>query len=73
MHAVSSADAPNVNTISFPTSDAGKFTQVIADFDFRITPGNAVPGTGTPLIGRADGFSFALLNTDNFNAGSVPP
>ena len=47
------AVVPNVNTITFQTSDAGAFSQVIADFDFRIKPGN----------GRADGLAFALLNT----------
>ena len=54
---------PNVNTITFQTSDAGAFSQVIADFDFRITPGN----------GRADGFAFGLLNTATFDTPNVEP
>ena len=38
--------------------------QVVADFDFRITPGT----------GRADGLGFALLNTANYgNGGAQAP
>ncbi len=60
---VDDAAPPNVNTITFQTSDAGAFNQVIADFDFRITPG----------IGRADGFAFALLNTATYTTPNVEP
>ncbi len=55
--------APNVNTITFPVSDAGTFNQVVADFDFRITPG----------VGRADGFVYALLNTATYFTPNVEP
>jgi|GEM_PF-3186985 len=41
------------NSIAFNRSNLGPSDQVVADFDFRITPG----------IGRADGFGFALLKT----------
>ena len=44
---------PSHTSISFDRCDIGAFDLVVADFDFRITPG----------FGRADGFGFALLNT----------
>ncbi|MBI3874634.1 MAG: DUF1929 domain-containing protein [Verrucomicrobia bacterium] len=47
------------NSVDFKLSDAGAYNQVVADFDFRITPG---PN------GASDGFGFALLNTANFGA-----
>ena len=47
------------NAVDFSLSDAGAFNQIIADFDFRITPG---------VGGAADGFGFALLNTANYGA-----
>jgi galactose oxidase-like protein/Calx-beta domain-containing protein/Kelch motif protein len=54
-------DPSNMNTVVF--SDVMPATNVVvADFDFRITPGNAVI---SPNRGRADGFSFTLLNTTN--------
>lgn len=53
---------PNFNTLTFDRSDPGAFSQIVADFDFRLDPGN----------GRADGFGFALLNTSVFgNSGGV--
>jgi hypothetical protein len=52
---------PIHNVISFDQTDAPAEI-VIADFDFRITPRN----------GRADGFGFALLNTDLYGpSGAV--
>jgi hypothetical protein len=52
------------NSIAFQRSNAGLFDQVVADFDFRITPGN----------GRADGLGFALLNTADYGiTGTVAP
>jgi hypothetical protein len=50
--------AGNDNSISFVTSDPGTFDQVTADWDFRVTP-DLGGGNGT-------GFSFALLNTNNY-------
>src|SRR5204862_1864380 len=52
------------NSITFDHAVAGKFEQVVADFDFRITPGT----------GRADGLGFALLKTPPYDRpGPVPP
>lgn len=57
------------NSISFVTSDPGTYTQAVANFDFRITPG--LGGT------RGNGLGFALLNTGNYGlsgaASSVLP
>jgi len=54
-----SASLPNqLNSISFVRSDPGSYNRVVAEFDFRITPG--FDG------GRGDGLGFALLNTANF-------
>ena len=51
------------NTIGFDRTQVGGVNQIIADFDFRITPNN----------GRADGIAFALLNTANHGInGSAP-
>ncbi len=52
---------PSFNTIAFDRTNAGPSQKLVADFDFRITPGN----------GRADGFGFALLNTQTY--GSTGP
>src|SRR5581483_7622537 len=53
---------PSFNTITFDRSDPGAFSQIVADFDFRIEPGKD----------RADGLGFALLNTAIFgNSGGV--
>jgi hypothetical protein len=41
------------NSISFDLSDPGVYAQVVAEFDFRMTP----------QVGRADGLGFALLDT----------
>jgi len=48
-----STDAAVTNTATFDRSFAGGFTQLVADFDFRIVQGS----------GRGEGFGFALLNT----------
>ncbi|MBI3248820.1 MAG: DUF1929 domain-containing protein [Deltaproteobacteria bacterium] len=57
---------PSANTITFPDTDPAADIVVI-DFDFRLTPGNAV----VPGKGRADGFGVALLNTAFFSAPGV--
>lgn len=65
------ASTPGVNaqnSITFPATDPVSDV-VIADFDFRITPGNAV----TPGTGRADGFGFTLLDAARFPDESVVP
>ena len=55
---------PISNSIAFDLTDPGLFSQIVAEFDFRMTPGN----------GRADGFGFALLNTASYgNSGQVCP
>ncbi len=41
------------NSITFDRTDPGLFSEITAEFDFRMTPGS----------GRADGLGFALLNT----------
>jgi hypothetical protein len=53
---------PSFNTVTFDRSDPGAFSQIVADFDFRMEPGKD----------RADGLGFALLNTAIFgNSGGV--
>lgn len=47
----------NHNTVTFDPTDSGAFGMVVADFDFRVTPGPP---------GRADGFGIALLNTESY-------
>lgn len=49
-------DLNTSNTVAFDRSDVGGFTQMTADFDFRI-----IPGTN-----RGEGFGFALLNTGTY-------
>lgn len=44
---------PISNSLTFDLSDSGAYAQVVAEFDFRMTPG----------VGQADGFGFALLDT----------
>ncbi len=46
-------DTAVTNSATFDRSFAGGFTQVVADFDFRIVKG----------VGSGEGFGFALLNT----------
>ena len=50
--------AANINAIAFDLTDPGAWDQVIADFDFRMTP------YGTQS--RADGFGFTLASTMEF-------
>lgn len=55
---------PNHNSITFDYVDTGAFDQVVADFDFRMIPGN----------GQADGIGFALLSISEFGeSGPVCP
>lgn len=55
---------PNQNSITFDLSRPGAWNVVIADFDLRLEP----------AFGRADGFGFALLNTDPaFPYGATEP
>jgi hypothetical protein len=50
------------NSITFERTDSGIFSTIVAEFDFRMTPGT----------GQADGFGFALLNTAFYNrSGTV--
>lgn len=64
--ATTSQPLPISNSIAFNLTDPGLFTQVIAEFDFRMT---TIAGGG-----RADGFGFALLSTANYgNIGEVCP
>lgn len=53
------ATIPQNNSISFARTDPGAFCDIVAEFDFRMTP----------VVGRADGMGFALLNTANWGAG----
>jgi hypothetical protein len=59
------ADQPiSHNSIAFDRTATGTFDQVVADFDFRVTPGT----------GRADGLGFALLKTQPHGiSGAVAP
>ena len=55
---------PSHNSIAFEQLPIDTFAKIVADFDFRITPGN----------GQADGLGFAFLNTANFGmSGIVEP
>lgn len=56
-----SIEPSNLNTVVFPDVMPAA-NLIVADFDFRVTPGNAVL---SPDRGRADGFSFTLLNITN--------
>ncbi len=66
--AVPQPSPPSSNTITFPTTNLAADVIVI-DFDFRLTPGNAV----TPWMGRADGFGAALLNAAIYPMPGVTP
>lgn len=50
--------AVNINAIAFDLTDPGAWDQIVADFDFRMTP------YGT--TSRADGFGFTLASTAVF-------
>jgi galactose oxidase-like protein/Calx-beta domain-containing protein len=53
------------NAITFPLTAPGAREDLLADFDFRITP---LEGRG-----RADGLGFAFLNTALYPGAVVPP
>jgi hypothetical protein len=50
---ITASDTPGTNSIAFDRSDSGAFTQIVADFDFRMNPGT----------GQGQGMGFALLST----------
>ena len=55
---------PTHNSITFDRTNPGTFGLIVADFDFRMTPGK----------GRADGLGFALLDTAIYDTtGIVDP
>ncbi len=54
----------NHNSIAFDRTDPGLFDQIVADFDFRISPQKD----------RADGLGFTLLNTGPYSiTGAAGP
>lgn len=58
------ATIPQNNSIAFVRTDPGAFCNIVAEFDLRMIP----------VVGRADGMGFALLNTANWGtSGPVPP
>lgn len=63
MRMVNSTTGGELNVIAFDRTATGLYTHIVAEFDFRMTPGGN---------GRADGIGFALLNTANYgNTGAV--
>ncbi|HVR82860.1 MAG TPA: galactose oxidase-like domain-containing protein, partial [Planctomycetota bacterium] len=54
---ISATDTPGTNSIAFDRSDPGAYTQIVADFDFRMNPGT----------GQGQGMGFALLSTAAYN------
>ena len=52
---------PSQTSIAFDRSDAGSPGLIVADFDFRLTPGS----------GQADGLGFALLDTATHGTSRV--
>lgn len=55
---------PTQNSLTFPRTYTGTAQLIIADFDFKMTPGEE----------RADGMGFALLNTTDYGiTGTVAP
>jgi hypothetical protein len=62
---LSTVDNPGSNTIVFDRTDSGAFTQIVADFDFRMTQ--------TPGQTPGEGMGFALLDTAVYDKfGPVP-
>jgi len=59
---------PSFNTYTCPVTAPASDT-IVADFDFRITPGATLEGGA----GRADGFSFALLSNEATGAQAEEP
>jgi hypothetical protein len=54
---------PSSNTLTFGQAELGAFGLVVADFNFRITPG----------VGRGDGFGFTLLNNASYPGPTAQP
>jgi hypothetical protein len=54
---LSTASTAGTNTIAFQRTDFGASNQIVADFDFRMTPGT----------GQGEGLGFALLNTVTYD------
>lgn len=68
--ALSPTLTPVANTITFDATEVAPHARVVADFDFRMTPGATVAGAA----GRADGIGFALLDTATYGTtGFVIP
>lgn len=64
LRVATTATIPQNNSIAFARTDPGAFCDVVAEFDLRMTP----------VVGRADGMGFALLNTANWgSSGAVAP
>lgn len=64
LRVATTATIPQNNSISFARTDPGAFCDVVAEFDLRMTP----------VVGRADGMGFALLNTSIWgSSGAVAP
>lgn len=64
LRVATTATIPQNNSIAFARSDPGAFCEIVAEFDFRLTPSS----------GRADGLGFALLNTAVWgDSGPVAP
>lgn len=54
---LSTVSTAGTNTITFNRTDPGASNQIVADFDFRMTPGT----------GQGEGLGFALLNTVTYD------
>jgi hypothetical protein len=64
LRVATNATIPQNNSIAFVRTDPGAFCDIVAEFDLRMIP----------VVGRADGMGFALLNTANWGtSGAVPP
>jgi hypothetical protein len=55
------ASTAGTNSIAFDRSNPGAFTQIVADFDFRMTPGT----------GQGQGMGFALLDVATYTASGA--
>jgi hypothetical protein len=64
LRVATNATIPQNNSIAFARTDPGAFCDVVAEFDFRMTP----------VFGRADGMGFSLLDTADWGtSGAVAP
>lgn len=64
LRVATTATIPQNNSISFARTDPGAYCDIVAELDLRMTP----------VVGRADGMGFALLNTANWgHSGAVAP